>query len=48
MYFGVTFRIVAEQEYYDQPLKYHEYCDVTDLETDCLVSSDVLHLVDDR
>lgn len=41
--FGVAFKLTAEQEYFDQPLVYHEYCDATDLESDCLISSDVLY-----
>lgn len=41
--FGVTFKVTAEQEYFDQPLLYHEYCDATDLNSGCIVSADVLH-----
>lgn len=42
--FGVAFKVTAEQEYYDQPLVYNEYCDATDLSTGCIISSDQLYL----
>ncbi|THV41413.1 hypothetical protein [Glycomyces buryatensis] len=40
---GLSIRVTAEQDYYDQPLTYHKYCDSTDLGTDCLISAEVLN-----
>jgi hypothetical protein len=41
--FGVAFKVTAEQEYFDQPLVYNEYCNETDLNAGCIVSSDQLY-----
>lgn len=32
---------IPEHEYFAQSLTYYEYCDATDLESDCLISSSV-------
>ncbi|SDD18028.1 hypothetical protein [Glycomyces harbinensis] len=40
---GVSFRFTAEQEYYDQPLTYHEYCETTDVASGCLIDADDLY-----
>lgn len=40
---GVSIRFTAEQEYYDQPLVHHEYCESTDLVSGCLIEADVLY-----
>ncbi len=39
---GVSFRFTADAENYTEDLIYHQYCDATDLASDCLISSDVL------
>jgi hypothetical protein len=41
--FGVSFKVTAEQEYFDEPLVYNEYCNATDLSTGCIISSDDLY-----
>jgi hypothetical protein len=41
--FGIAFKVTAEQQYYDQPLVYNEYCDATDLDSGCIVAADVLY-----
>ncbi len=40
---GINFRFAADAENYAEDLIYHQYCDTTDLASDCLISSDVLH-----
>ncbi|MFC3491786.1 hypothetical protein [Glycomyces rhizosphaerae] len=41
--YGIAFKVTAEQEYFDQPLLYNQYCDATNLNSGCIISSDVLY-----
>jgi len=40
---GVSFRFAAKSDFYDENLVYHQYCDTTDLASDCLISSETLY-----